>query len=140
VTFRVGGLAGELFPQPATLAGVICACRDRDLRFSVSAGLDRALRHNDHETGFAHHGVLNMLAACLAAATGAGPGVVAERLASNDPTLLAETTLAAADTPRPLWTAYTTGRVEDIIHDLRLHDVLPGEGWPEPAVGSPDGP
>src|SRR5690606_575390 len=79
-TFRIGGLAGELFPPPMVLAGVICACRDRDLRFTISAGLHKALRHSDHETGFAHHGALNVLAACLAAAAGAGVGAVAERL------------------------------------------------------------
>jgi len=126
-TFRVGGLAGELFPPPAVLAGVICACRDREVRFSVGAGLDRALRHNDHETGFAHHGVLNVLTACLSAALGATQAAVADRLASNDPVLLAEVTHAARDQSRPLWTSYTTARVEDLVHDLTLFDVLSTE-------------
>jgi hypothetical protein len=136
VAFRVGGLAGELFPPPAALAGVICACRDRGLQFSVSDGLYRALRHNDHETGFAHHGVLNVLAACLAAATGGGPGVVAERLATNDPMFLSETVRSARDLPRPLWTGYTTSRVEDIVHDLKLFEVLSSENAAAEAAGS----
>lgn len=126
-TFRVGGLAGELFPPPPVLAGVICACRDREVPFSVGAGLDRALRHNDHETGFAHHGVLNVLTACLSAALGATPAAVADRLASNDPVLLAEVTHAARDQPRPLWTSYATARVEDVVHDLTIFDVVSTE-------------
>lgn len=124
VTFRIGGLAGELFPSPPTLASVICACRDRGLRFTVSGGLRRALRHSDHETGFAHHGVLNVLAATLAAATGAGPAAVAERLATHDPVPLVEALRAARDEPRPLWTAFTSGRVADTLADLELFELL----------------
>lgn len=124
VAFRVGGLAGELFPSPLTLAGVICACRDRALRFTVSAGLRKALRHSDHETGFAHHGVLNILAACLAAATGAGPATVAERLATQDPVPLVEAVRAARDAPRPLWTAFTSAQVADTVADLELFELL----------------
>jgi hypothetical protein len=127
-TFRVGGLAGELFPPSPVLAGVICACRDRGLRFSVNAGLERALRHNDHETGFAHHGVVNMLAACLAAGLGAAQAAVADRLATNDPVLLAEAVRAARDAPRPLWTAFTTSRADDIVHDLVVYDVMSRDG------------
>ena len=61
--FRTGGLAAELFPTPVELAAVICACRDRDLPFKLTAGLHHALRHTDPETGFTHHGFLNVLAA-----------------------------------------------------------------------------
>ena len=69
-----------------------------------------------------------MLAACLAAAAGAGPQTVAERLATNDPAFLVETVLSARDMPRPLWVGFTTGRVDDLVHDLTLYDVLPGGG------------
>lgn len=124
VTFRVGGLAGELFPPPMVLAGVICACRDRGLRFTVSAGLRRALRHSDHETGFAHHGVLNLLAACLVAAGGAGVTQVAERLATADPVPLVEAVRAVRDAPRPLCAAFTSGRVADSVADLELFELL----------------
>lgn len=127
-TFRIGGLAGELFPPPQVLAGVICACRDRGLRFTVNAGLDRALRHNDHETGFTHHGVINVLVACLAATTGAGQSGVAERLATNDAIQLTELVKASRDTPRPLWVSYAAERVDEIVHDLTVFDVLANEG------------
>jgi hypothetical protein len=123
-TFRVGGLAGELFPAPAALAGVICGCRDRGLRFTVNAGLRKALRHNDHETGFAHHGVFNLLAASLAAAGGAEQGAVADRLATADPVPLVEAVRLVRHAPRPLWTAFTTNRVGDIVADLMLFEVI----------------
>ena len=61
--FRTGGLAAELFPTPVELAAVICACRDRELPFKLTAGLHHALRHTDPETGFTHHGFLNVLVA-----------------------------------------------------------------------------
>src|SRR5690606_28248042 len=126
-TFRVGGLAGELFPPPMVLAGVICACRDRGLRFTICAGVSKALRHSDHETGFAHHGALNVLAACLSAAAGAGVSAVAERLASADPVTLVEAVRAARDAPRPLCAAFTSARVSDTVADLELLDVISRE-------------
>lgn len=123
-TFRIGGLASELFPPPMVLAGVICACRDRGLRFTICAGVTRALRHSDHETGFAHHGALNVLAACLSAASGAGVGAVAERLASADPVGLVEAVRLARNAPRPLWLAFTSARVADTVADLEILEVI----------------
>jgi hypothetical protein len=132
-TFRLGGLAAELFPSPPVLAGVLCACRDRGVRFTVSGGLQRAMRHNDPETGFTHHGVLNVLAACLTAATGAAGGAVADRLMTTDPVPLVELVRAGRDLPRPLLCSYTTARVEDFIADLVTLNVLsrpPGDDAP----------
>ncbi len=83
--FRTGGLAAELFPTPGELAAVICACRDRELPFKLTAGLHHALRHTDPETGFTHHGFLNVLAADLVAAGGAEVDEVAEVLSLTDP-------------------------------------------------------
>ena len=88
--FRTGGLAAELFPTPVELAAVICACRDRQLPFKLTAGLHHAVRHNDPETGFTHHGFVNILAATLAAVDGAEVVDVAERLAATDPVPLIE--------------------------------------------------
>lgn len=138
-TFRIGGLASELFPPPMVLAGVICACRDRGLRFTICAGVSKALRHSDHETGFAHHGALNVLAACLSAAAGAGVSAVAERLATADPVGLVEAVRAARDAPRPLWTAFTSARLADTVADLELLDVISRTrtGWDESTSDPP---
>jgi hypothetical protein len=138
-TFRVGGLAGELFPPPTVLAGVICACRDRGVRFTICAGVTRALRHSDHETGFAHHGALNVLAACLAAASGAGVSAVADRLASADPVGLVEAVRAARNAPRPLCLAFTSARVADTVTDLEILEVIsrPRSGADDAASDAP---
>ena len=99
--FRVGGLAAELFPTPVELAAVICACRDRELPFKLAAGLRHALRYTDPETGFTHHGFLNVLVAALTAADGAEVAEVAEVVAATHPLPLVEPARAARDRPRP---------------------------------------
>ena len=88
--FRVGGLAAELFPTPVELAAVICACRDRELPFQLAAGLRHAMRHTDPETGFTHHGFLNVLVAALVAVDGGEVAEVAEVLAATHPVPLVE--------------------------------------------------
>src|SRR4029453_7664497 len=93
-TFGRGGLAPELFPTPDELAAVICACRDRGLPFKLTAGLHNALRHTDPETGFTHHGFLNVLVAALSADDGAEVPEVTEVLAGTDPAPLIEAAMA----------------------------------------------
>jgi hypothetical protein len=122
--FRIGGLAAELFPAPAALAAVICACRDRKVKFSLSSGLHRAIRHNDPETGFTHHGVLNILAGCLAAAKGAAVAVVGDRIAATDAVPLVEMVRAGRDLPRPLWTGFSTWRIDEVVADLQAFGLL----------------
>jgi len=117
--FRTGGLAAELFPTPVELAAVICACRDRSLPFKLTAGLHHALRHTDPETGFLHHGFLNVLAGAIAAADGAEAADVAEVLATTDAVPLVETVRSRLDRERPLWIGYGTCAVADPLDDMR---------------------
>jgi hypothetical protein len=129
--FRTGGLAAELFPTPVELAAVICACRDRDLPFKLTAGLHHALRHTDPETGFLHHGFLNVLAGAIAAAEGSEAADVAEVLATTDAVPLVETVRSRLERERPLWIGYGTGSVADPLDDMRrLGLIFP----PEPDV------
>jgi hypothetical protein len=116
--FRTGGLAAELFPTPVELAAVICACRDRGLPFKLTAGLHRAVRHNDPETGLSHHGFVNILAASIEADQGAEVVAVAERLASTDPISLVEVIRPHRSEPRPLWTSFGSTRIGDAVRDL----------------------
>ncbi|MEU7777112.1 hypothetical protein [Micromonospora parva] len=116
--FRTGGLAAELFPTPADLAAVICACRDRDLPFKLTAGLHQAIRHLDPETGFTHHGYANVLAATLAAADGDGVRSVAELLTVVDPRPLVERATARLDAPRPLWVGFGSCSILEPLTDL----------------------
>jgi len=122
--FRVGGLAAELFPTPVELAAVICACRDRDLPFRLAAGLRHALRHTDPETGFLHHGFLNVLAGSIAAADGAEAADVAEVLATTDAVPLVEAVRSQLEVDRPLWTGYGTCSITDPIDDMRRLGLL----------------
>ncbi|MEH0930549.1 hypothetical protein [Micromonospora sp. CPCC 205558] len=116
--FRTGGLAAELFPTPTELAAVICACRDRDLPFKLTAGLHQAIRHLDPETGFTHHGYANVLAATLAAADGDGVRSVAELLTVVDPRPLVERTTDRLDAPRPLWVGFGSCSILEPLTDL----------------------
>ncbi|RLK08810.1 hypothetical protein DER29_6678 [Micromonospora sp. M71_S20] len=116
--FRTGGLAAELFPTPAELAAVICACRDRGLPFKLTAGLHQAVRHLDPETGFTHHGFVNVLAATLAAAGGATVERVAELLTATDPRPLVQYAEAGLDGPRPLWIGFGSCSILEPLTDL----------------------
>ncbi len=122
--FRTGGLAAELFPTPSDLARVIVACRDRRLPFKLTAGLHRAIRHNDPETGFVHHGFLNILAGALVAADGGATDAVKQVLASTDPVPLIETVRAQRDHDRPLWTGFGSCSMHEPVEDLTALSLL----------------
>jgi hypothetical protein len=123
--FRTGGLAAELFPTPVELAAVICACRDRELPFKLTAGLHHALRHTDPETGFIHHGFLNVLVATAIAVEGAEPAEVAKILASGDATPLVNAARARLTQERPLWQGFGSCSIADPLADLRVLGLLP---------------
>lgn len=123
--FRTGGLAAELFPTPVELAAVICACRDRELPFKLTAGLHHALRHTDPETGFIHHGFLNVLVATAVAVEGAEPAEVAKILASGDATPLVNAARARLAQERPLWDGFGSCSIADPLADLRVLGLLP---------------
>ncbi|MCW2138669.1 hypothetical protein BXY51_003213 [Actinoplanes cyaneus] len=116
--FRVGGLAAELFPTPVELAAVICACRDRELPFKLAAGLRHATRHTDPETGFTHHGFLNVLVATLLAADGAEVAEVAEALAATHPVPLVEPARSRREMPRPLFAGFGAANVVEPLTEL----------------------
>jgi hypothetical protein len=83
--FRTGGLEADRFPTPEQLASWIDAALDRETPFKCTAGLHHAIAHRDHETGFAHHGFLNVLLATRRAFDGAPVGEVASLLADHYP-------------------------------------------------------
>jgi len=116
--FRTGGLAAELFPTPVELAAVICACRDRQLPFKLTAGLHHALRHTDPETGFIHHGFLNVLVAAMAASRGAEVAEVAESLAASEAAPLVGQAGTRQEQRRPLWIGFGSCSVGEPLTDL----------------------
>jgi hypothetical protein len=124
--FRIGGLAAELFPTPIELAAVICACRDRQLPFKLTAGLHHAIRHTDPETGFVHHGFLNVLVGTVVAQDGAEVADVAAVLGGTDPVPLVESARRMLGRERPLWIGFGGG-IQGALTDLSQLDLLPRE-------------
>ena len=122
--FRTGGLAAELFPTPMELAAVICACRDRELPFKLTAGLHHAVRHTDPETGFVHHGFLNVLAGTCAAADGGEVADVAAIIGTTQPLTLMEAARTRRNQPRPLWVGYGTCSIAEPLDDLAQLGLL----------------
>jgi hypothetical protein len=126
--FRTGGLAAELFPTPVELAAVICACRDRGLPFKLTAGLHHAIRHPDPETGFTHHGFLNIVVAVIVAAEGAEVIDVAEVLGATDPVPLIERVRPHRGQDRPLWVGFGSCSVTEPLDDLTRLGLVPTDG------------
>jgi hypothetical protein len=127
---RTGGLEAEKFPTPETLAGWIDAALDRETPFKCTAGLHHAIAHRDHETGFPHHGFLNVLLATRHAFDGATTSEVATLLADhypNDLVALARTSdLAGA---RRWFVSFGSCSVQEPLDDLvGLGLVDPGHG------------
>jgi hypothetical protein len=122
--FRTGGLAAELFPTPIELAAVICACRDRSVPFKLTAGLHHAIRHTDPETGFVHHGFLNILMATAHAAADAEVAEVAAVLAGTDPVPLIEAARRMLHQDRPLWIGFGSCSVTEPLEDLSRLGLL----------------
>ena len=86
---RCGGARADLFPSPEELAAFVCACFEHGVPFKATAGLHGAVRHRDDQTGFVHHGFLNLVLAAVRAAAGSPVDRVAAVLASTDASALA---------------------------------------------------
>ena len=127
--FRTGGASADDFPTSAELAACIGAALDRELPFKCPAGLHHAVRHRDPETGFEHHGFLNVLLATRASLDGAGPDDVARVLDVQD---AAAVTTALADhgpdvlaSTRRWFTSVGSCSVSEPLADLEALDLLP---------------
>lgn len=81
---RTGGVEAAAFPSERTVAGFIRTCVDEQVRFKCTAGLHHAVRHTAPDTGFEHHGFLNVIAAVERAAGGATIGELTGILGERD--------------------------------------------------------
>lgn len=123
--FRTGGVDADAFPDPAELAAAIDAALDRELPFKCTAGLHHAVRGTDPETGFTHHGFLNVLLATRACLDGGDPVAV---LAEQDTgTLLAAFDAEEAARTRRWFTGFGSCSI------LEPHDDLVDLALLEPA-------
>lgn len=119
---RTGGVAAEAFPTELALAGCLTALTDRRLAFKCTAGLHHAIRHRGEDTGFEHHGFLNVLLAVAAALDGVSDAAVAEQLADQDPLRVAAAVAELdADTSaavRSMFTSFGTCSTDEPVADL----------------------
>jgi len=77
---RTGGAFAGAFPSEREVADFLLACAVAAVPFKCTAGLHNAVRHTDPETGFEHHGFVNIALAACAAVRGEDPEpVLAER-------------------------------------------------------------
>jgi hypothetical protein len=60
---RTGGAHAEMFPADDDVADFVVRCVADEVPFKCTAGLHDATRHTDPDTGFEHHGFLNVLLA-----------------------------------------------------------------------------
>lgn len=119
---RTGGLAAHAFPSEARLAAWIVACVERDVPFKCTAGLHHAVRNTAADSGFEHHGFLNVLAAVHAAQTRPEAAGLAELLAMRDAGAVVATinrlSPEAAAALRAAFVSFGTCSVTEPIDDL----------------------
>ncbi|HZJ07063.1 MAG TPA: hypothetical protein VFD59_16545 [Nocardioidaceae bacterium] len=126
--FRTGGENADDFPASSELATCIESALDRELAFKCTAGLHHAVRHRDSETGFEHHGFLNVLLATRASLDGSSPPHVAHLLEETDAAtateLLDEVGEAGLVSARGWFTSFGSCSVHDPLHDLASLGLL----------------
>ena len=130
--FRTGGTTADAFPSEAELAARIAAAVDAEVPFKCTAGLHNAVRHTGADTGFEHHGFLNVLLAADALLRGAhtadAEGVLGERdgktLAREARTVLADERRSRA--VRAAFTGFGTCSVDEPLEDLEALGLSPG--------------
>jgi hypothetical protein len=125
---RTGGLDASLFPSADQVAAFITACLDREVAFKCTAGLHNAVRHTATDTGFEHHGFLNVLLATRASLDGAGLDDLAALLDERDGETLAgkakELTDQQAASARRWFTSYGSCSITEPYDDLLTLDLL----------------
>jgi len=129
---RCGGARAELFPSPEELAAFVCACAEHGVPFKATAGLHGAVRHRDPQTGFVHHGFLNLVLAAVGAEFGAPVDEVAAVLASTDGAALAAEARAvsgrALSAARLLFRAYGSCSTSEPREEAAGLGLLAGPG------------
>ncbi|MFD4657609.1 hypothetical protein ACFWP2_18505 [Kitasatospora sp. NPDC058444] len=122
--FRTGGLVAEAFPDEEELAAFLTGCAQRGLPYKCTAGLHNAVRHTDPETGFEHHGFLNVLLAAQETDRAAAAAVLAER----DGEVLAKAVRLLTDRQitviRNSFTAFGTCSIAEPLGDLAALGLL----------------
>jgi len=127
---RTGGVTAAAFPDEATLAAALYAVTDLRVPFKCTAGLHHAIRHAAGDTGFEHHGFLNVLLAVVAALRGGDPGDVAAVLGDHDAEDVAARVASIepdeAAMVRSLFTSFGTCSTDEPVADLAALGLADG--------------
>jgi hypothetical protein len=134
---RCGGVVADAFPPPEAVAAFIVACRHHSLPVKATAGLHHPYRHIDPDTGFTHHGFVNVLVAAALAADGVDAEELAAVLADADPASFRvdragvawrgrSVGAAALEAMRSgLFVGYGSCSIDEPVEDLTVLGVLP---------------
>ncbi|WP_142002145.1 hypothetical protein [Amycolatopsis cihanbeyliensis] len=118
---RCGGLSSENFPSVDEVADFLSVVSSfSGSSFKATNSLNRAVRYTDPETGFTHHGFLNLLVAAARCLSGRD---VREALAMTDGEALAHEALElseqAARAVRSLFACYASPSLDDPVADVK---------------------
>lgn len=119
---RTGGTQASAFPTERALADALAAIVAAGVKFKCTAGLHGAVRHRDPQTGFEHHGFLNIALAVRELRREAAPETVEAVLADVDADRIAHLTREMTGTEiadvRSLFQSFGTCSVDDPLSDL----------------------
>ncbi|WP_286166854.1 hypothetical protein [Arthrobacter sp. AQ5-05] len=123
--YRTGGIRAELFPTPEQLASVLLKAVEAGLKFKLTAGLHEAVRYTDLDTGFTHHGFLNIAMATEAARQGAGVEQVTALLSEFDTAKLERLARSSGGDWRQSFASFGTCSVVEPAESLEAMDLFP---------------
>lgn len=119
---RTGGTSASAFPPVDSVARFVHAAVAARVPFKATAGLHGALRHRDEDTGFLHHGFLDLLAATAAALAGADLAAVTRLVGATEPEPLLEVLQALderqAAAVRQVFVGFGTCSTVEPVEDL----------------------
>ncbi|GAB1511879.1 hypothetical protein JCM33774_39210 [Actinophytocola sp. KF-1] len=125
---RCGGLSAENFPSVDEVFEFLKVINTGGASFKATAGLHNAVRHTAEDTGFTHHGFLNLLMATGRLLAGADAEDVRAALASTDGKALAEEaqnmTEHEALSVRGVFASYGSCSLTDPVADLEELGLL----------------
>jgi hypothetical protein len=116
--FRTGGVTAEAFPSVDELAVFLTGCAERGIAYKCTAGLHNAVRHTDPETGFEHHGFLNVLLAAMSGDRAIAADVLAERNGAVLAGVAKDLTDGQVAFIRDAFTAFGTCSIAEPLADL----------------------
>ena len=123
--FRTGGLEATAFPAAHALASWIDAALDRETPFKCTAGLHHAVAQEDAETGFGHHGFLNVMLATVRAFDGTPVDEAAALLGERDADVLVSAARSEdLGRARRWFTSFGSCSVADPLDDLLALGLL----------------